>query len=127
MLLGDPTKKVRKTGEYFTVNRQLNKKIVEFLRTFNDTKQYKMLENEGGIDVFLPRNFGSVLLSNKSEGFDTFKRNHSINLIWITPNLLNDWRLNQDVEWQLFFKDYSSYGFKRIKHDSEESYLIIEE
>ena len=111
---------------YYPNSTLSNKKTIDFLATLSIKKQVSILENEGGIGIFMPyNNYRTIFSWLKNESFNEFNNKFSFNMIWVTDQLLNDSRINSDPEWQSFLSTYEVNGFKRYDSEGIKGYLLI--
>ena len=87
--------------------------------------QIEILENEGGLNSFLPKNFKWVQGYTKDESWNNYLAIKNINVIYITPRSLTDTRFVEDKEWLKFIEQPSKYGFTKIKIGNFTPYLLI--
>lgn len=103
------------------------KNTYEFILKFKVKNEINILENEGGISVFLGDNYKWIPGWVKNEDFNTFLEKHGINFVWVTDLLLNDPRLKTDIYFQDFILNYKKYNFKKIENSSILGYLLVSE
>ncbi|MBK7504707.1 MAG: hypothetical protein IPI52_06370 [Bacteroidetes bacterium] len=102
-----------------------NQKVIAYLKERNFKGQIEILENEGGLNSFLPKNFKWVQGYTKDESWNNYLAIKNINVIYITPSLLTDTRFVEDKEWLKFIEQPSKYGFTKIKIGNFTPYLLI--
>lgn len=118
-----------KDFHYFDLWRQeksmCNMKAIAYLKEKNYKSNIKILENEGGLNSFLPKNYKWVQGYTKIENWNNYLAQKNINVIYITPSLLSDKRFAEDKEWSKFVQQPNNYGFTKVTIGNFQPYLLI--
>lgn len=104
---------------------QPNLKTIQYLRNHLKKHELIILENEGGINSYLPKNYKWQRGFTKDTNWDKFLADKSIDIIYVTPLLKTDPRFVKDIEWQNFVKNPEKNGFIPIKTGNFDAYLLI--
>ena len=99
--------------EQVNVN-QPNLHTIRFIQSLKIDKTVNLLQAEGGYHIYVSDNFHRVAEYKKNTDFDRFLQMRSINMIVLSPTLLNDTRFKDDPEWHDFLADYTHFGFVQI-------------
>lgn len=102
-----------------------NQKTIKYLKVQKYVQQVNILENEGGLNSFLPKNYKWVKGYAKTTSWSNYLKQNNINIIYLTPSLLNDQRFEKDMEWKTFVQHPEKMGFMKIKIGDFEPYLLI--
>ena len=115
------------TKSYFSQNiNQPNVATVKAIRALNiGTKDVNILEQEGGIYAFLDYNIHPASLDSKNEPFNAFIQNNKIEIIWITPNVINHRLIINDTTFSNFIQRPSLYDFNKIDIPNSTNYLLV--
>jgi hypothetical protein len=81
----------------------------------NVSERINLLENEGGLNVYLPNNYKWIRLESKMASFDKFLNKKKINMIYYSNMLNNSVQLKKDSTWFEFLKSPEKFGFNKIK------------
>lgn len=108
---------------YFHETELTNKQLIYSLRNSNFQSRINLLENEGGVSAYLPKNFSSIIPDQSNLGYTDLLNKYQVNMILLTSHLINDSKLSLDSSWQSFLIDFERYGF--VKRDiGNNKYLI---
>ena len=77
-----------------------------------------LLENEGGLNVYLPDNYNWITLESKKENFDKFVDKRNINMIYYSISLNNSVQLKRDSTWSEFLINPDTFGFQKLIKNS---------
>ena len=84
-----------------------NKEVIQGIKSLNllaseKNKEIKLLDPDGGYAIFLGDQFKTVRSYSKNSDmtFSYFRNKHSINMIVVSKELLDDERYKNDNEWQ---------------------------
>lgn len=76
------------------------------------------------INLIYP-NAVSIPYWDKIEDTYTFIKNKNINLFIVTKGMTDDWRFQDDVQWQDFIRNYDRLNFDRIEIPESQNYILI--
>ncbi|MBT8383109.1 MAG: hypothetical protein KJO59_12210, partial [Ignavibacteria bacterium] len=83
-----------------------------------------LLENEGGLNVYLPGNYKWIRLETIEGNFDKFVDNNKINMIYYSTSLNNSVQLKRDSTWFIFLRNPDTFGFNKLtKNDGGTIYI----
>jgi hypothetical protein len=91
-----------------------NLNAVQGIKNLNISKRINLLENEGGLNVYLPENYKWIKLETKKSNFDEFVDNHKINMIYYSNSLNNSVQLKRDSTWFEFLNNPDNFGFNKL-------------
>jgi hypothetical protein len=100
-------------------------KTIRFVQSLGIEKPVNMLDAQGGIDYYLDSNYDRVHESHKSQAFSMFLEKQDINMILITPRLLNDTRYIDDKEWADFLLGFEERDFIEINIPVPDRKLLV--
>jgi hypothetical protein len=106
-------------------NSQANLKTVEKLRAYNFRLPIRLLENEGGMHLFLTDNYTWIRGFMKQEPWIDYIRNQRVDIIYVTPSLIKYPSLAADSTWPTFRDHPEQFGYQRISTGQHEPYLLI--
>ena len=111
-------------SSYYTKSNFKNLIAVENIKVLNISERINLLENEGGLNVYLPDNYKWITLGSKTENFDKFVDKKNINMIYYSNSLNNTVQLKRDSTWSEFLINPDTFGFQElIKNDGGIIYL----
>jgi hypothetical protein len=87
---------------------------VENIKALNIRERINLLENEGGLNAYLPDNYKWIRLESKKENFDEFVKNRNINMIYYSYSLNNSVQLKRDSTWSEFLNNPDTFGFQEL-------------
>ncbi len=95
---------------------------IQFMRGLDITDKTYLLSQQFGYSSYLARDFRAdpgaswraFTGSHKDIPFDRFLREHKINMIFVTDDLLSNTRFREDPEWKAFLEHYDSAGFVKL-------------
>jgi hypothetical protein len=95
---------------------------IQFMRGLGITDETYFLSEQFGYSSYLARDFRAdpgaawraFTGSQKDIPFNRFLREHRINIIFVTDDLLNNIRFREDPEWKAFLEHYESAGFVKL-------------
>ncbi|MBT8381902.1 MAG: hypothetical protein KJO59_06045, partial [Ignavibacteria bacterium] len=92
-----------------------NLSAVQSIQNLNLKKRINLLENEGGLNVYLPDNYNWIKLEAKKGNFSEFVDKNKINLIYYSNQLTNSAQLKRDSTWYEFINNPAAFEFKKLK------------
>ena len=92
-----------------------NLSAVQSIRNLSLNERINILENEGGLNVYLPDNYNWIRLESKKENFNEFVDNHKINMIYYSNQLSNSVQLKKDSTWYEFLNNPAAFDFSKLK------------
>jgi hypothetical protein len=92
-----------------------NLSAVQSIRKLSLNERINILENEGGLNVYLPDNFNWIRLEAKKENFNEFVDKHKINMIYYSNQLNNSVQLKKDSTWYEFLNNPAAFDFRKLK------------
>lgn len=98
----------------YTRSNFKNLTTVENIKILNISERMNLLENEGGLNVYLPDNYKWIKLESKKENFDEFVKNRNINMIYYSYSLNNSVQLKRDSTWFEFLNNPDTFGFQEL-------------
>lgn len=104
---------------------QANLKTVEKLRAYHFTDSIRILENEGGMNLFLDDNFVWIRGFMKDTTWTEYLNQEKVNVVYVTPSLTKYPTLKEDSTWYDFEENPEQYGFKKIMTGNHQPYLYI--
>jgi hypothetical protein len=108
----------------YTKSNFKNLLTVQNIKVLNISERINLLENEGGLNVYLPDNYKWITLESKKENFDKFVDKRNINMIYYSLTLNNSVQLKRDSTWSEFLINPDTLGFHElIKNDGGIIYL----
>jgi hypothetical protein len=107
------------------INNQPVLQTIRLIDSLNINKQVFMLEAEGGFNIYLNNNFDRVPEYKKNEGFYQFLKNKNINLVIVSPALLNDIRFKDDPEWLNFLQHPHDLDFVKICLQKNDTVFLL--
>jgi len=87
---------------------------VQSIKNLNISERINMLENEGGLNVYLPDNYKWIRLESKEENFDEFVYKSNTNMIYYSNSLNNSVQLKRDSTWFEFLNNPDTFGFQKL-------------
>ena len=87
---------------------------VQSIKNLNIKKRINILENEGGLNVYLPENYKWIKLESKQGNFDEFVEKRKINMIYSSQSLINSVQLKRDSTWFEFLNNPDTFGFQKL-------------
>ncbi|GMR25040.1 MAG: hypothetical protein BMS9Abin39_0315 [Ignavibacteria bacterium] len=90
---------------------------VQSIKNLNISERINILENEGGLNVYLPENYKWIRVESKEENFDEFVDESKINMIYYSNSLNNSVQLKRDSTWFEFLMNPDAFGFKKLIKD----------
>ena len=111
-------------SSYYIKSNFKNFTAVHSIKNLNISERINILENEGGLTVYLPDNYKWIRLESKKGNFDEFLNETKINMIYYSNMLNNSVKLKRDSTWFKFLKYPDTFGFnKLIINDGGKIYL----
>lgn len=104
---------------------QANLKTVEALRAYEFTDSIRIVENEGGINLFLNDNYIWIRGFMKDTSWTSYIENEKVDIIYVTPSLVKYPSLKSDTSWVLFERNPEIYGFEKVLTGNHQPYLYI--
>ena len=91
-----------------------NLNAVHSIRNLKLSERINLLENEGGLNVYLPGNYNWIKLESKEMNFDDFVDKRKIDMIYYSNSLNNSVQLKRDSTWFEFLNNPDTFGFKKL-------------
>jgi len=98
----------------YTRSNFKNLNAVHSIKNLNISGRINILENEGGLNVYLPDNYKWIRLESKEGNFDEFVYKRNINMIYYSYSLNNSVQLKRDSTWFEFLNNPDTFGFKKL-------------
>ncbi len=118
-----------KDYDYFDLWRKehslANLKTVEKLRSYNFKPPVRLLENEGGMNLFLTDNYIWIRGFMQQEPWTEYIANQRVDIIYVTPSLEKYPTLKADTTWPMFRDQPEMYGFEKVETGKHLPYLLI--
>jgi hypothetical protein len=106
-------------------NSQANLKTIEKIKSYNFTGPINLLENEGGMNMFLGKNYSWVRGFMKDTTWTAYLEKEQVDIIYVTPSLVKYPSLLQDSTWSDFEAHPEKYGYEKIQTGNFTPYLLI--
>lgn len=106
-------------------NSQANLKSIEKIKSYNFTGPINLLENEGGMNIFLGKNFSWVRGFMKDTTWTAYLEKEKVDIIYVTPSLTKYPSLRKDSTWYDFEAHPEKYGYQKIQTGNFIPYLLI--
>ena len=90
---------------------QNNTRTIRMVQNLHITSPVRILEAEGGFDIYMGNNFQRIGEAEKDRGFKEFLDARDINMVVVTDLLATDLRFRNDVAWQSFLTSSQDFGF----------------
>jgi len=87
-----------------------NLNAVHSIRNLKLSERINLLENEGGLNVYLPGNYNWIKLESKEMNFDDFVDKRKIDMIYYSNSLNNSVQLKRDSTWFEFLNNPDTIG-----------------
>ncbi|MCO5230787.1 MAG: hypothetical protein M9958_06490 [Chitinophagales bacterium] len=104
---------------------QANLNTVKKLRAYNFTTPIRLLENEGGMNLFLPNNYIWIRGFAKDTTWTAYIEREHVDIIYVTPSLTKYPTLKSDSTWYDFKARPEQYGFEKVITGNHVPYLYI--
>jgi hypothetical protein len=98
----------------YTKSNFRNLIAVQSIKNLNISERINILENEGGLKVYLPDNYNWIKLESKDGNFDEFVYKNKINMIYYSNMLNNSVQLKRDSTWIEFLNNPDTFGFQKL-------------
>jgi hypothetical protein len=98
----------------YTKSNFKNLNAVRSIKDLNISERINLLENEGGLKVYLPDNYKWIKLESKDGNFDDFVNENKINMVYYSYSLNNSVQLKRDSTWFEFLNNPDTFGFQKI-------------
>ena len=98
----------------YTRSNFKNLLAVQSIKNLNISGRINILENEGGLNVYLPDNYKWIRLESKEENFDDFVYKSNTNMIYYSNSLNNSVQLKRDSTWFEFLNNPDTFGFQKL-------------
>ncbi|WP_190715447.1 hypothetical protein [Oscillatoria sp. FACHB-1406] len=102
-----------------------NLNVIAFLQSINLQESVRLLEAEGGYNIYLGSNFKRIPEYSKQVDFDRFLQMEKINGIILSEALKRDRRFKTDREWLDFLNNYQTAGFVKMDIPNTEKQLLL--
>jgi len=104
----------------------LNNNTIQFLNTLKITGNVVMLEADGGYEYYVTAYpVQRIRHDAKSGNFNEFLSQSGINMVVVSPVLLNEYRYANDEEWINFLENYPAFGFERQDIPGSDRWVLI--
>jgi len=98
----------------YTIANFKNLIAVQSIKNLNISEEINILENEGGLNVYLPDNYKWIKLEFKDGNFEEFVGENKINMIYYSYSLNNSAHLKRDSTWFEFLNNPDTFGFQKL-------------
>ena len=99
---------------------------IRIIRGLNLTNKIKITAAEGSYSTYLGENFIDVCPYSKKEyNFSDFLEKENLDIIVVTPRLINSRVYCDDKSWKSFMKNYKNYGYTKIPISNLQRYLLV--
>ncbi len=105
---------------------QANLKTIEKIKAYNFHDTIHLLENEGGMNIFLGNNFQWVRGFMKDTTWTAYLEKEHVDIIYVTPSLVNYPTLQKDSTWNQFEAHPEEYGYQKVLTGDHIPYLYIQ-
>ena len=109
-----------------TATHTPNVETIHFIEELKIEEDVKMLEAEGGFDIYLPDNYQRIAEYTKKTDYHTFQCQNNINMVVLTKRLENYARLKDDEEWKYFLLNYLKEGYTKLEIPKTDRQLIVD-
>ena len=99
--------------------------VIRAIRELNIRRKVNLLEAEGGYYIYLGENYRWVVLYTKDTGFNAFMKRENVNMVYVSPGMLQNYRYRDDAEWQAFLNNYQRHGFRKVPIPRSPYYLLV--
>lgn len=100
-------------------------RTIRFLEAAGIQERVNLLEAEQGYHFYLSSNYNRIKHVWKKGDFDSFRKEHEVNAIVVTQNLMEDRRYRTDASWKAFLSDYGAAGFVKLRVPETDNCIII--
>jgi hypothetical protein len=104
---------------------QANLKSIEKINSYNFKGPIHLLENEGGMNIFLGKNYSWVRGFMKDTTWTAYLEKEQVDIIYVTPSLVKYPTLKQDSTWYDFESHPEKYGYVKVHPGNFTPYLLI--
>lgn len=104
---------------------QANLKTVEKLRSYNFKDTIHLLENEGGMNIFLDKNYLWVRGFLKDTAWTAYLEKEHVDIVYVTPSLVKYPTLRSDSTWYEFEAHPEKFGYEKVLTGNHTPYLYI--
>lgn len=104
---------------------QANLKTIEKIKSYNFTEPIHLLENEGGMNIFLGNNYSWIRGFMKDTTWTAYLEKEKVDIIYVTPSLVKYPTLRQDSTWSDFEAQPEKYGYEKVHTGHFTPYLMI--
>jgi len=101
-------------SSFYTRSNFKNLIAVQSIKNLNISERINILENEGGLNVYLPDNYKWIRLESKEGNFDEFVYKSNINMIYYSNSLNNSVQLKRDSTWFEFLSNPDTFSFQKL-------------
>lgn len=91
-----------------------NRLTINKINSLNIQKPIRILAFEEQYPPFINTECTNITSHSKNSDFDTFLKDRDINIIVLSPNLIDHPKFADDAVWGNFISNYESYGFSSI-------------
>lgn len=102
-----------------------NLKTVEKLRAYNFKDTIHLLENEGGMNIFLDKNYLWVRGFLKDTAWTAYLEKEHVDIVYVTPSLVKYPTLRSDSTWYEFEANPEKFGYEKVLTGNHIPYLYI--
>ena len=115
--------------DYFDLYRKekslTNLETVEKIQSYNFRDTIRVLENEGGMNLFLGDNYIWIRGFMKDTTWTDYIERENVDIIYVTPSLTKYHISKNDSTWVDFQNVPDKYGFEKIKTGNHSPFLYI--
>ena len=106
-----------------------NRKTIEALRKMNFTQKINEIDHEGGLAVYVGKNYKWINLINKEEqSYQDFEKQYQPNFYYVTKALLSNITLTEDPYFMDIIHHPEKHGLHRIDLQKEnKGYLLVQD
>lgn len=104
---------------------QANLKTIEKIQSYNLQDTIHILENEGGMNIFLGDNFKWVRGFMKDTTWTAYLEREHVDIVYVTPSLTKYPTLKNDSTWIEFVKTPENYNFVKVSTGAHTPYIYL--
>jgi len=105
---------------------QVNRRIIDTIQLLDITQNVNMLDMQRGFFVYLNDNYKLGWDFWKDVSFQGYMDKYSINMVVVTLKLRKYcYPLSHNKEFNLFLKNYETWGFMKIEVPGTDAYLLV--
>lgn len=104
---------------------QANLLTIEKIQSYHLKDTVHILENEGGMNIFLGKNYKWVRGFMKDTTWTAYLQKEHVDIIYVTPSLTKYPTLKSDTTWMDFEKNPEKYDYEKVLTGPHQPYLLI--